>query len=91
MPLSVRPRKTANAVSRLADQVILCRWRDGVIDTTKWPCHPAAGDKEHGATNRVRGEAAAISIDVRPQIRRRLRLATIKRPLPLSEPKPEAR
>ena len=54
-------------------------WRDGVIDTTKWPCHPAAGGNEHGATNGVWGEAAATSIDVQPQIRRRLRLATIKR------------
>lgn len=34
---------------------------------------------EHGATNAVRGEAAATSIEVQPQIRRRLRLATIKR------------
>jgi hypothetical protein len=40
---------------------------------------PCRSGNEHGATNGVWREAAATSIDVQPQIRRRLRLAPIER------------
>lgn len=75
------PHSVVRNASVDQDQCVLraVSLRLGELDTKETLCHGSLGRWEHGASHRSSAQRLRISVDVAPEVRRRLRLAAAKR------------